>query len=164
MASIESVSIAALIALLPVVGAVAGIVLNNALINRGQRDRANRDALREASGAYISAVDVFVDHGRELRAVLELGAVGAERRESAYLAHLEAWRQLRARLPVVRIAGPEQIAQAVNRLQDTVGAYADLLANWYGRAVEWATPTPDRRGNQRGVRVRARGAPPRSVP
>ncbi|WP_433295987.1 hypothetical protein ACQPZQ_14825 [Pseudonocardia sp. CA-142604] len=137
MANIEPVSSAgAILALGPALIAVGGIVVNNWLGSRGQRERANQDALREAAGAYVSAVDVFLDHARELRAVLESGAAGRERREKQHVAYLEAWTQLRARLPVVRISGSESIAWAADQLRYTVGNYADALDSWYARATE----------------------------
>jgi hypothetical protein len=115
--------------------AFVGVVVGNLLTSRGQRARANQQALREAAGAYLSTVDVFLDHARELRSSLEARSPGtAARREQQHQLYLEAWTQLRARLPVLRISGPETIAHAADQLRYTVGAYADALDGWYARA------------------------------
>jgi hypothetical protein len=119
----------ALVALLPVAGALFGIVVNNALTSSGLRDRANQQALREAAADHLAAVAEFLDHALHLREDLQSGA-GLDRRVERHRDFVGAWTRLRSRAAAVRVYGPTSVAEAALALRRATGNYGDELERW----------------------------------
>jgi hypothetical protein len=120
MATTELITTAGdLLYLGPAVIAVGGIMVNNWLGTRSQRDRANQQALREAAGALLSSVDLVLVHTHELIQLLESDANGLDQDQhlaEEHRGYVEAWRQMRTRLAVVRVSGPVSVAKAARDL------------------------------------------------
>jgi hypothetical protein len=98
-------------------------------VEQTRRDQVN-GLRRQAWVTFLTKLDMFLDHTRELVVAMD-GDVGATQLEELHRRYLAEWLEFVPTNAAVEIAGPRSVADRAKVLKTAVGTFSDTVDSRY---------------------------------
>ncbi|MCZ7436850.1 hypothetical protein O7598_10640 [Micromonospora sp. WMMC241] len=122
-----------------------GGTYRTASVQRRQVEQARReqiaDARRQTQVSFLTKLDTFLDHARELVLAMDGNDDGAPLRD-LHKRYADEWLDFISTNAAVQIAGPKLVAERADALTKAVGTYSDAIDDRYLRG-KWGRGRED---------------------